>query len=356
MNEFNGIFKHLNDFKAKDYFQIYCGGFISSNYRINKFDNLRGIAILLIVLGHYIYLMETPGINTIHNFLYIIHLPIFFFVAGYFSKIDIGQPLKNFKRLFIPFVEFCILYFLFGTYVLGVDQGRLFIDPGYGLWFLISLFTMKMILPVIDKLKFPLLTAFVLSLCIGFIDCNILGISRTFIFLPAFVLGFYYNSYRDYFANNHQRIYNVLKNKTSIIIILIFTIVILLFISYNVPFEWVTFRSPYTRNLEIITRAVCILLGMVFTLILNSVVSNNYSIITKFGENSLAVYVFHIFTVEHMATAFANILAGHEAIFFVYMCLISFAMVYILSRDIVTDILNKMIDAFYNLFFMPFDN
>lgn len=296
--------------------------------------------------------METPGINTIHNFLYIIHLPIFFFVAGYFSKIDIGQPLKNFKRLFIPFFIFCILYYIFGTYVLMVDQGIMFINPGYGLWFLISLFTMKMILPIIDKLKFPFLTVFVLSLCIGFIDCNILGISRTFIFLPAFVLGFYYNSYKEYLTANHQQIYNVLKKRTSLIIILIFTVAVLIFISYNVPFEWVTFRSTYARNLEIITRAVCILLGIVFTLILNSVVSNNYSVITKFGRNSLAVYVFHIFTVEHIARAFANILAGHEMIFFVVMCLVSFAMVYILSRDIVTDILNKMTDAVYNLIFI----
>ncbi len=299
--------------------------------------------------------METPGINTIHNFLYIIHLPIFFFVAGYFSKIDIDQPLKNFKRLFVPFILFCIFYFLFGTYVLEVEQGILFINPGFGLWFLISLFTMKMFLPVIEKMKFPFLTVFVLSLCIGFIDCNILGISRTFIFLPSFVLGFYYNSYKDYLTANHQRIFNVLEKKTSLIIILIFTIVILLFISYNVPFEWVTFRSPYTRNLEIITRAVCILLGMVFTLILNSVVSNNYSVITKFGKNSLAVYVFHIFTVEHIASALANILPGHEKIFFVSVCLVSFAMVYILSRDIVTNILNKITEGVYNLFFISFE-
>ena len=150
---------------------------LASN-RIHRFDNLKGLAIILVVIGHLIYLKNTKEINLIRNFIYIIHLPVFFFVSGYFSKIEEGQPIKSFKRLMIPFILFCIIYWLFQKYVLLGNPKTLFIYPGYGLWFLISLFFMKMLLPIMDKLRYPVLTSFIIAICIGFINCNFLGILK----------------------------------------------------------------------------------------------------------------------------------------------------------------------------------
>ena len=99
---------------------------LASN-RIHRFDNLKGLAIILVVIGHLIYLKNTKEINLIRNFIYIIHLPVFFFVSGYFSKIEEGQPIKSFKRLMIPFILFCIIYWLFQKYVLLGNPKTLFI-------------------------------------------------------------------------------------------------------------------------------------------------------------------------------------------------------------------------------------
>ena len=77
---------------------------LKSSVRINRFDNLKGLAIFLIVLGHLSFITELDSINLIHNYIYLIHLPIFFFVAGYFSKIGPDETKKSYmfklSRLF----------------------------------------------------------------------------------------------------------------------------------------------------------------------------------------------------------------------------------------------------------------
>ena len=88
----------------------FMGQTLNLKNRINKFDNLKGFAIFLIVLGHFLFLTDYKNILVLRNFIYIFHLPIFFFVAGYFSKIDSSQPLKSFKRYTIH--DF-IFFFLF---------------------------------------------------------------------------------------------------------------------------------------------------------------------------------------------------------------------------------------------------
>ncbi|MBQ3435903.1 MAG: acyltransferase family protein [Bacilli bacterium] len=57
--------------------------------RKNNYDIYRGVLIFLVVLGHmlitYDYLPKT-NYNVILSSIYIIHMPMFFIVSGYFSK------------------------------------------------------------------------------------------------------------------------------------------------------------------------------------------------------------------------------------------------------------------------------
>lgn len=68
------------------------------------FDIMKGIGILLVLIGHLPGLL--PGLKT---FIYSFHMPLFFLLAGYFSK-DLGdgevlkQIGKDAKRLLLPFV------------------------------------------------------------------------------------------------------------------------------------------------------------------------------------------------------------------------------------------------------------
>lgn len=68
-------------------------------------DILKGIAILLIIIGH------TPINDTLYKFIWSFHVPLFFLISGYtFSKREEKEFIKGkFKRLMIPYYFTCIL-------------------------------------------------------------------------------------------------------------------------------------------------------------------------------------------------------------------------------------------------------
>ena len=75
------------------------------------FDIMKGIGILLVIVGHSTY---PPG--WIHTWIFSFHMPLFFLVAGYFFKQDSDRVAflkKNARRLLIPyFVTVFIVFFL----------------------------------------------------------------------------------------------------------------------------------------------------------------------------------------------------------------------------------------------------
>lgn len=75
--------------------------------RYNKFSIMKGLAIVGVVIGHL-------GIETLEIFVNYWHLPVFFFVSGYFlKKKHLENPKKyimgRFRRLVVPFLIFAII-------------------------------------------------------------------------------------------------------------------------------------------------------------------------------------------------------------------------------------------------------
>lgn len=325
---------------------------MNGNVRINRFDNLKGIAIILIVLGHMTFLTSFKSVNIIHNFIYIIHLPIFFFVAGYFSKIGPDEPIKAFKRLFVPFVIFCIIYELFSVFIIGNHPNtKLFINPGYALWFLISLFTMKLLLPIFDKFRYPILTAFIIALLIGYVDADFLGVSRTCAFLPIFLVGFYYNDLKEKIETKYNKISSLLENNLTIIILFIITIICCIIVAYVLPFKTILLKDPYKNYsiLNMLIRSIILILGGFHALLLNRLMTNNKNILTKIGKNSLSVYLLHVYFVVLIRPLMKPYFSQHEKLFIITAVIISFIIVYILSRDFVAKGVNKLTDSVFKL-------
>ena len=117
----------------------------------NKFyDNIRGFAILLVVIGHSIQAQVTDfDANPVFELIYSFHMPLFMFISGYVNctpdrekKYDGAWLKRRFQSLVIPFLVWIPLPYLFThkwadfpEYVLHVIQ-----FPDYGYWFLWVLF------------------------------------------------------------------------------------------------------------------------------------------------------------------------------------------------------------------------
>lgn len=320
--------------------------------RINKYDNLRGLAIFLVVFGH----LNLSGVlNPINHVVYMIDLPLLFFVAGYFSKIDSEQPIKSFKRLMVPYFIFCLLIELFRWACTGtLKWDMIFLQASMGMWFLIALFIMKMILPIMDRLRYPIITTLLFALLFGLYDIhpNILGLTRTFAYLPIFLLGFYFNRYRENFSIQHPKLFGFCdRNFKLLMVILIIVSGICLF---KISGKFFLFKEPYAGRLEFeaIKRLIVLVLEMFWVVALNRIMTNRNCFLTKIGRNSMAVYLLHLFVFSYLKPVWPSLVTGNLMAAILSLALTAIC-VFVFSRDVVTKYLNKFTDCVFDLLVKP---
>ncbi len=80
--------------------------------RIDYIDNSKVIAIYLVVLAH------TQLYTPLTNWIYVFHMPLFFFISGFLFSYDRNPSLKEFavkrfKQLVIPYISFNIISYIF---------------------------------------------------------------------------------------------------------------------------------------------------------------------------------------------------------------------------------------------------
>lgn len=146
------------------------------------FDMMKGIAILLMVLGH------SQIHPSLHHAIYLFHIPMFFMVSGYFFRPkEPSVCLKtDLKRLIVPYLIFATVVFLkflvdafrlqdfstplrFGKSILTGDFG---IGP---IWFLLALFWCREIFNAVSKWKWGALLASLASVAVA-----VLGLKSEF--------------------------------------------------------------------------------------------------------------------------------------------------------------------------------
>jgi fucose 4-O-acetylase-like acetyltransferase len=168
--------------------------------RIGWIDISKGIAIILVLLGHSI-----PSSDPTWQIVYSFHMPLFFFLAGYtFRPKEMKGVLKSSAlRLLVPYcICFLILSFSALLYEQGLNaewvithiesfffasaiQVRFFDLPQVGIiWFFWALFASRVflnfVISLFDKRSVPEIARFIFFLAIGIAG----GVISRFIFLP----------------------------------------------------------------------------------------------------------------------------------------------------------------------------
>lgn len=197
------------------------------------FDNAKFILIFLVVFGHLIqsYINSDQIIFTLYKLIYTFHMPAFILISGYFAKgyYEKGYIRKITLKLILPYIFFQIIYSIFYYYLFSKSVIEInFLNPHWSLWFLISLFCWNIMLIGFNKLKakHAISLAIVIGLSVGYFDVisNYLSLSRTFVFFPFFLVGYYLN--KVHFKQ-------ITSNKTKLLAAITFLIVAL--IIYNFP-------------------------------------------------------------------------------------------------------------------------
>lgn len=157
-----------------------------STRRVYEYDFIKGIMILLVVLGHSYYVgshgatmadyvaSDSNVVSSLFNgyintFIYSMHMPVYMMISGALSAGKLtGGGTKNyivnrFKRLIIPYLLCSILYAIPVKYIAGyyydwslvkayVYSIILFQTPAH-MWFLVILFLLSCTFAVIYKFK-----------------------------------------------------------------------------------------------------------------------------------------------------------------------------------------------------------
>ena len=162
-----------------------------------KMDNLKGILIILVVVGHFLEICMGKGFSRyVYIMIYFFHMPLFVYCSGYFAKCTgIGE--RVLKRLLLPYVIFQMLYILFERFVLKQNVEMQFSKPYWILWYLVAMIVWSVLLPVVAtdsrrKQLMIFLIAIITAVAAGY-DSGVgrsMSLSRIIVYFPFFLLGY----------------------------------------------------------------------------------------------------------------------------------------------------------------------
>lgn len=192
-----------------------------NSQRLSYIDAISGFFIIQIIVGHIFQFVGEYEKMSIWVDVFSFFMPYFYFKSGLFSKsicVDLNSVFhKSIKNLLIPYALItCIGYLINLPFELYLSEKPIYdiilrpfghllkngsMPSSLALWFLLSLFWVKIIYAWICKNKYSLYTALVICLLGGAFLCRFkiyLPISLSTIFpgLLFFISGFFYNYYK----------------------------------------------------------------------------------------------------------------------------------------------------------------
>ena len=165
------------------------------------FDNVKGVLIILVILGH---LLETfydlsPYAKAGFVWIYTFHMPMFIFVSGMFSKRLVGRDGRFRGERILSMLTLCFGLLLVGRLInwqfLGIPFDKDFLTFSSAAWYLFALAAWSLTVPLIRDFKpwAVLFVAVAAALYVGYLpyDTDFLVYSRIFVYYPFFLMGFY---------------------------------------------------------------------------------------------------------------------------------------------------------------------
>jgi fucose 4-O-acetylase-like acetyltransferase len=262
------------------------------------FDNLKGFLIVLVVLGHAIEPLIDRSflLKSAYIVMYAFHMPLFIFVAGYFSNPQ--KPLNGWLvKLVILLVLSEILYRTLFLLLFHKPFWSNPFTPTWLVWFLASLISWRLLLwtfkPSVSALKYWIAGSVLLGLICGLTkDIGYpMSLSRTMVFAPFFLSGHYCQVKKiGVPILKHYKLYFILIPFGGLLISAL--------IASSLDVRWLYGSFAYSilgagwiTGIEArsIIYLAAVALGLAFMLL----IGNSNSPITSLGRHSLYIYLVH---------------------------------------------------------------
>lgn len=304
------------------------------------FYNLRGILIILVVLGHVLELFYqgSDAARFLYKEIYFFHMPMFIILAGYFSSNSV-RIMNLVQSLVYPFVIMQLVYAVSDHVLFGADFLDSLVHPNWGMWFLICLFVWRAIWPYICDLPHLLTLSTLLAIACGYADNFDGTMSRLIVFFPFFVVG-----YRWAEKGGRAKALEWLRSYGPI---LLFAGILAqgIFLWGDFAPAWLYGKLNYStlgephwwaggvRLVVLLTAGI----GILFSIVIAPIKANW---ITHVGKCSLGIYLVHFMFIDllhafDVSTKISSALNDHWAIVFVIPPLLAMAAVAFLSLPVI---------------------
>ncbi len=284
-----------------------------------KLSNMKGLLIFLVVFGHLIAPYR-QSYNGFYLGIYSFHMPLFILISGYFAKHASYKKVINMILLYLTFQP---IYKVFLMIIKPeLDFNIMYDRPYYHLWYLVSMAAWCLIAIVIQKsfIKniskvFLVFSCFIIGIISRFFtgpvvswvqnydsDYNsyTLSYQRTLSFLPFFLLGMMISQ------DTMHRLYHSLKGRIRLLLIIITGVFVLFLLAHTNNLEYIIKGSYGVDQMKgnLLATTAKIVLGYILALlicyILLNLISNKQTILTKWGDRTLPIFLFHMFAVRFL--------------------------------------------------------
>jgi len=294
--------------------------------RDNSIDNLKGLLIFLVVLGHSFGLVYKFNMfRDAYHLIYLFHMPAFIFITGYFSS-ENKSILDHLKTIGLIYF-WCQTFYAVSDWVLyGKNFKLIYYYPNYALWYLLVALYLKTFLSIFKARLLPIITLVLFSF---------------------FFLGYY--------AKKLQ--WKPIENKKyEMGIATLFTVFVGLFIYFkdllNHKLLW---RTGSYHIYENSSHAFYISIGvMLFTICIIYFLwiyrSKFPNLLTNVGKNSLYIYIGHILFIDIFRSQKLEyfIKSKSELLLTAMPFLLTIFICYIFTRKPVTSALSKIVQFPFN--------
>ena len=312
------------------------------------FDNFKGILIFSVVFGHFLWLYSCYYTKSTSRkiilFIYYFHMPGFVFISGFLTT-DNSLKISNVMKLLILYYIFNFLVYLISYYYYNYHIN--FRTPTNTYWYILSLFYWRLIIKSFYKIGFILNLSIIISLLEGYWNCfnNDFSLVRTIAFFPFFLAGFK--------LAKSQKFDKFLKWRKGILKVIIivtsfcgFLYLFNKFINKNQKKinNSLLLMFAYNKNNKINDRLYFMIIASIFIFYFLSLLPNiKLPLITKWGKNSLYVYlfdrIFYLYTEKRIFNRkkYSNHIIKYSILF-------TFVLLFIFGSDFVNKYLNLILN------------
>lgn len=276
-----------------------------SKERIEKWDYLKFILILLVVLGHIsdYYVDKSTMMRMVFIAIYTFHMPLFIFLSGMFAKRNIEE--KRYSKIFSFFILYVVIKIILcisNMFILNTFAFNLFTEGGAP-WYALAIFIQCLITIALSRFskKYVLLASVVFACILG-LDSSVtdfLAISRVFVYYPFFFLGY---------SLKPEKVSRMLNKRwikiSSVILLLFFVTGVVLEIDHlywsrplltgRNPFSALGDKAKYGPLLRLLYYVGVTIIGAAVIALIPDKINNRFGKwASEMGRKTLQIYALH---------------------------------------------------------------